>query len=710
MSLFPGKNVQLKVSIGKLFEADVEIGSHVAIRVESDDNEGTTTLQQFVPGKDFQTSFSFPYEDASEIEFSVVDKNDGVLARAIHSLRNVVTNGDAEEIVELQPRGRLAVHLRFMEIPLNPPKWCTVQVYRAIGLKGSDPLGKIDPYSVVKLDDELVGTTKTIKGGGADVEWPDESWDIPYDNQQLLSIEVFDKDRLSKDDFIGDTVVDLWDFLKKDPKPNIRGQLRLAGRGAAVSENTGQIEISVNFWDDPEEKNREQKPWDEPVTRLPSRKTSSSSSSSSSHRRPAPSVSSSSSSLHGRLSPEEEEVAMNDIRRLADQAAKDAAKAKAAAETAARTADLSPDTPETRRQAARAAEAAERAADAANRAKDSAVGVAPPLVQEPLEKLRKALERAADGAAQHKEDAVNAAKTACAVSAEADAQKARESAQRAHQYHSDTYDIACAHPEIEELMIPLKDADKAAKLSAEAATFARGHADDCERATTLETAIEEAAATRRAAHKAREEEEAAERAYKEAKRLARKEEKKRLKRLIKQQELEEQKRRQEAEAREAARQAEHLQDLERRRVMIAPTDVTENRLYQGVTGYSYHNAAKEADPSTTNSNLNVPAEGAAGPFACCGSPGNRTRGRLSSEDSLHPTIPKHELRGLTTSKSGNRSSPGDDDLDDLETADAAGGGKQILLEQDGIIETLGGVNRPWCWCFGCGCMKCCGEC
>eukprot|EP01056_Protomagalhaensia_sp_Gyna25_P005359 Protomagalhaensia_sp_Gyna_25__5358@NODE_682_length_2845_cov_375_846757_g62_i2_p1_GENE_NODE_682_length_2845_cov_375_846757_g62_i2NODE_682_length_2845_cov_375_846757_g62_i2_p1_ORF_typecomplete_len647_score165_73C2/PF00168_30/2_1e02C2/PF00168_30/1_3e17SR25/PF10500_9/0_0048SR25/PF10500_9/46Hamartin/PF04388_12/0_18SMC_N/PF02463_19/0_68TTKRSYEDQ/PF10212_9/1_3TTKRSYEDQ/PF10212_9/1_8e04ZapA/PF05164_13/13ZapA/PF05164_13/4_6CAF1_p150/PF11600_8/11CAF1_p150/PF11600_8/5_2U79_P34/PF03064_16/4_3U79_P34/PF03064 len=638
------RNMLLKVSIGQLFDLDVEINTPIAVRVECEESEGTTSLLQYMSGKDFKTSFPFEYFDASDVEFCVVDRSDNILARAVHSLASVVDNGYSEEVVHLHPGGKLSVRLHFMEGPVNPPKWCTVQVYQAMELKARDLIGKIDPYCIIKLDDEEVGKTPVVKSGGNNVSWDNAAFDIPFESQRLLCIEVYDKDRIGSDDIIGDAVVDLWDVLKNNPKPNIRGYLPLAGSGGATGgsmalEPTGRIELGICFWDEEAEKLREQLPMDSPgppapVDRMPSRgRTSSSSSSSSSSR---------THSSERRRRAEEAEAA----RRRAEE---DAARKRAEEEAARKKAE---------------------------------------------EDLRKAhVQREAEELAR----------------------KARDAAARAQQHHNDTYDVALAHPSVDALLDPLKRAEKGSKGATDAAALGRRAAEDCGEAPTLDRAEAALAAARQALDQALKGERAALEALKDARKLARKEEKRKEKRLQRMKELEDKKRKEEAEARERARQAEHLKDLELRRVMINPTEVNENRLYQGVTGYSYHNVLKNEDDLSRRSGGGGGMVG--GPFACC-SPAAIERGvkRSDSQDSLSPAIPKHELRGLKGIHSGSE----DFDGPNASPANAGNadenvivvGHKQILLEDDGIIETLHGssLRRPRCWCFGCGCMKCCGEC
>eukprot|EP01053_Blabericola_migrator_P007600 Blabericola_migrator_1__7599@NODE_3884_length_1451_cov_72_544075_g1103_i1_p2_GENE_NODE_3884_length_1451_cov_72_544075_g1103_i1NODE_3884_length_1451_cov_72_544075_g1103_i1_p2_ORF_typecomplete_len140_score14_23_NODE_3884_length_1451_cov_72_544075_g1103_i1230649 len=139
-----------------------------------------------------------------------------------------------------------------------------------------------------------------------------------------------------------------------------------------------------------------------------------------------------------------------------------------------------------------------------------------------------------------------------------------------------------------------------------------------------------------------------------------------------------------------------MRDLEIRRVIVAPTDVNEARLYQGVTGYSYHNREKDI----------VSPVQVASPLACCGPARNANITRQASDESLRPTIPKHELRGIRQ----QAGSVEDDETGDGHHHHHAGHHQRVLLEDDGIMETLGGLDRPWCWCFGCGCCRCCGEC
>mmetsp|Transcript_24934 Transcript_24934/g.69534 ORF Transcript_24934/g.69534 Transcript_24934/m.69534 type:complete len:142 (-) Transcript_24934:480-905(-) len=83
-----------------------------------------------------------------------------------------------------------------------PPGRLDVTVASAQGLKETEVLGKQDPYAVVTIG-ATKHKTKVHKNGGENAVWNDHFQFQLVGNESEISIEVFNKNSMGKDDLIG---------------------------------------------------------------------------------------------------------------------------------------------------------------------------------------------------------------------------------------------------------------------------------------------------------------------------------------------------------------------------------------------------------------------------------------------------------------------------------------------------------------------------
>eukprot|EP01122_Echinamoeba_exundans_P004202 TRINITY_DN14219_c0_g1_i1.p1 TRINITY_DN14219_c0_g1~~TRINITY_DN14219_c0_g1_i1.p1 ORF type:complete len:622 (-),score=159.44 TRINITY_DN14219_c0_g1_i1:68-1933(-) len=117
------------------------------------------------------------------------------------------------------------------------PKFVKVLVHEGRDLKAADPNGFSDPYCVLSVG--TVTRKTSVKNKTLDPVW-NEPFDFDFSHSQVLTINVFDKDLISADDFLGQVVVDLaqikvdgssvWRTLQ--PRPGrqevVKGVLRIS--------------------------------------------------------------------------------------------------------------------------------------------------------------------------------------------------------------------------------------------------------------------------------------------------------------------------------------------------------------------------------------------------------------------------------------------------------------------------------------------------
>ncbi|XP_054626440.1 E3 ubiquitin-protein ligase NEDD4-like isoform X2 [Dunckerocampus dactyliophorus] len=145
-----------------------------------------------------------------------------------------------------------------------------VKVIAGIGLAKKDILGASDPYTRLSLYDPISGDiasvqTKTIKKS-LDPKWNEEFYLRVHPSKHRLLLEVFDENRLTRDDFLGQVDVPLNQIPTENPntqrpysfkdfllhprshKSRVRGQLRL--KMTYMPKNPGSNEETTDATDD----------------------------------------------------------------------------------------------------------------------------------------------------------------------------------------------------------------------------------------------------------------------------------------------------------------------------------------------------------------------------------------------------------------------------------------------------------------------------
>lgn len=107
----------------------------------------------------------------------------------------------------------LTPDVRGLEIDEEESRILRVKVIAGIGLAKKDILGASDPYTRISLYDPVNGEltslqTKTIKKT-LDPKWNEEFYFRVHPRKHRLLLEVFDENRLTRDDFLGQVDVPL---------------------------------------------------------------------------------------------------------------------------------------------------------------------------------------------------------------------------------------------------------------------------------------------------------------------------------------------------------------------------------------------------------------------------------------------------------------------------------------------------------------------
>lgn len=99
--------------------------------------------------------------------------------------------------------------------PMGPPVSGTFTIRPQVGqfLKNADLVGSMDPYVVITVGQQQF-KTQVAKSQGKEPRW-DDTFSIQANNESNLMLQVYDKDMVGKDDFIGSTILPLSQLAQK---------------------------------------------------------------------------------------------------------------------------------------------------------------------------------------------------------------------------------------------------------------------------------------------------------------------------------------------------------------------------------------------------------------------------------------------------------------------------------------------------------------
>ncbi|KAG8651340.1 16 kDa phloem protein 1 isoform X2 [Manihot esculenta] len=124
-----------------------------------------------------------------------------------------------------------------------------VQLLNAKGLRGTDFLGKIDPYVIVKYKNQE--RESSVAGGGNPV-WDEKiAFKVEYPGQGAdykLILKIMDKDTFSTDDFLGQATIYVKDLLELGVE---KGSAEIQPKKYSIVQADqcycGEIQVGVTF-------------------------------------------------------------------------------------------------------------------------------------------------------------------------------------------------------------------------------------------------------------------------------------------------------------------------------------------------------------------------------------------------------------------------------------------------------------------------------
>lgn len=649
-------------------------GKKVGCRVSFDDCEGCTHYVEIVDrGCIWNAAFNFDVTQDSDhyVTLEILDDNEQVVAEGSYTLKEVMLKGECSAQVPLrrsdgsQPDAALSCMIFFVEQPDHLPDNIAVTIIQSeklVAPPSAEP-SLISPYCKIWLEEEFLGHTKSVANGGPTSVW-NECITSKYRGQQLLRISVYDQ---IGDKYIGEAQSDVWQILKEEPNAYKEGNLVLAAENDPKHQVKGKVHLTIRFFDDP-------KPNAEPPM-----------SAASAPPEPA-------KKLENILEPDEHEQIVQNARRLAEEARENARQAEEAAAAATSFAEAPPLVSlcdQTAKAARNHSKLAQQGADTATHA---ASKLQSNLKRSEVAPLMDELNGGCGQARTGKDKAIQSAMDGANISAAAAVKKAEDAAARARRYANETAALAAKYPSVQEIGSLARGGDEDAN-DAHAQVYAvQEAADRCRQAPTYMEAIKNASIADKAAARAVGDAADAEEKLKKAKLLAKENERLEEKRAAKLAQKEKEALQREEAERERQRLAAHEEEMKRRKEPLSSGDVAEVRMYQGVFENDYHNNNNHA----TGRRLSMD-EAATQLCMCYPSYSGRNEGDNSSSAGHYMGVPS-DSKVLNRGNHGRERQPLLPFVKSYSTSD-----------RDAIVETMA-MNRPWCWCFGCGCCRCCGEC
>lgn len=637
----------------------------------------------------WNAAFNFDITEESDhyITFEVLNQDEDILGQANVPLKEVLRDGEYRSKTALTlgadrstPRGLLSFQLSFVEQPDRIPDNVQVTLIKVENLTmRSVNSGKEEkvrsPYCEVFFEDDVLGKSRKAKPAADDAHhvWNDKVVG-KYKGEQLLRVVVYDDSA----NYIGEANYDVWPILKEDGNDWFREGILILAAENDPMHIRGQLFLQIRFFDDVDESLLKNSAADASQLQV--------------------------------VGPAEDTADRHALNAQCDEADALAEQARAAANRAAQVKeaiDALPSAPlELVSAAKKGTEEAERAAEEALQHRDMVRSAGTALAAAPLvEKLRTLKDKAVRGELA----AVKALNEAAIADAEQALKRARKAAKTSDYCADQIQLIGADSPHASDELVDLEQgartdgrkADANAddigqllqkyKLNSRGGQAAEKSASDLGPAGPGTSPVIDSRDLIRSANALRDtaigHEEDAEEKLRKARGWNKKQAKLAAKRAAKAAEREEARRLAALHAKEAARDKENDDAMTRRhKNLMQLGDVSEIAVYGGFTGTSYHNSHFS------------PANHSPG-WLCCGSP---TAFDADDEQSLYGRLPAHEVRGHYGKAAGS--------VHDAASSKHYSVGVGVDGRDHFVESGHYHVNRPVCWCFGCGCCRCCGEC
>lgn len=210
--------------------------------VLSENKKGTTQVMQdsgTSPSWDWSIVFEHHTEDT--IDFLIYDADvdiDDFVGRARMSLKGAPAEGWSGDLPLVRANGELDAGLLNIGIEWVPRM--RVTVIQAKGLYDTDVMNKMDPYVKVRLSNTKCATTPILNSIGINPTWNFETT-FGVEQETAVEFEVYDKDLIGKDDFVGAAILPVSEARKV---PKWLGELTLVRPDGNTA---GKLRVKVEW-------------------------------------------------------------------------------------------------------------------------------------------------------------------------------------------------------------------------------------------------------------------------------------------------------------------------------------------------------------------------------------------------------------------------------------------------------------------------------
>lgn len=246
ITCFEGQNLRNRELVGKQDPYCLAEFKDQRQRTNTVRNGGTNPyfnedeLELWVDGENWQYPIRFSAYDED------VGRDDFIGGASFSCLPFLTTTKRQEVVVSLQAEKHAAGRVR-LGVQFFPAGVLTVGVIEARKLPDRDSVGRQDPYVVLTLDGECRSfrqQTKVDTDGGRDPVW-NQVFQFDVVDHFILKVELFDKDLVDKDDFIGRVDIPLLPLFKKGIRDGWVPVKTMSKWGK--EEHQGDIKLNLDF-------------------------------------------------------------------------------------------------------------------------------------------------------------------------------------------------------------------------------------------------------------------------------------------------------------------------------------------------------------------------------------------------------------------------------------------------------------------------------
>ncbi|KAA6367050.1 MAG: hypothetical protein EZS28_037423, partial [Streblomastix strix] len=194
--------------------------------------------------KNVRHQFGETLEDGKNVSYHITETTEKTIGTSYANQNVQQIMGDSDSQIQYEDTDILKCIVRFSNISVQD-------------LPKKDIVGMCDPYVIFRIGDEEKQTS--VANNSSNYEYINESIDLEYDpvlmgGNEKVNIEVWDHDRIGKDDLIGVTSVD----ILKTPNQQVQIEMDLSPKNDEQSGYLGKVIFNMAYLEEKVQTNDQQ--------------------------------------------------------------------------------------------------------------------------------------------------------------------------------------------------------------------------------------------------------------------------------------------------------------------------------------------------------------------------------------------------------------------------------------------------------------------